>query len=84
MFDTFCIARGDWNTEGWRGKRGFMHIRLRQKDGYLNMEPEFILDDEGYYCYPRREKSERSAAGREMYKDHGNPDAIGENTDIPF
>jgi len=85
MFDTFGISRGNWNTEGWRGRRGYMHIRLRQKDGYLNMEPEFILDEEGFFVgYPLPEKTEQNAASLDMYKDHGNPDATDDYTDIPF
>lgn len=84
MFDTFGIARGNWNTEGWRGKRGYMHIRLRQKDGYLNMEPEFILDENGYFCFPRPDKSGNNGANLDMYKDGGGSETIDDYTDIPF
>lgn len=78
MFDTFGIERGDWNTEGWRGKRGYMHIRLRQKDGYINMDPEFILDDEGYASAPG---ASRKVTKMAMYTDE---DQDIDNGDIPF
>ena len=48
FFDTFNLPRGDQNCESWRGKRGVIHINLAKKDGYTNMIPRYILDENGY------------------------------------
>lgn len=48
FYDTFNIQRGDQNCESWRGKRGVIHINLAKKDGYTNMIPRYILDENGY------------------------------------
>lgn len=48
FFDTFNLPRGDQNCESWRGKRGFIHINLAKKDGYTNMIPRYILDENGF------------------------------------
>lgn len=46
--DTFGLQRGDQNFGSWRGHRGFIHIMLTKKDGFVNMVPRWILDDNGY------------------------------------
>ena len=87
MFDTFGIPRGEWNAEQWKGRRGYMHIRLREKDGFINMEPDFILNNEGWAMSPEElmarsygDKQKSKAQDLDMYKDLPSED-LG---DIPF
>lgn len=46
--DTFGLPRGDNNFDSWKGKRGWIHINLVKKDGFINMIPRWILDEKGY------------------------------------
>lgn len=73
FFDTFGIERGDDNTANWIGKRGYLHISLVQKDGYTNMQPSFILNEDGYVCQPGHEHDVMPE-----------PDSDGVIGDIPF
>lgn len=48
FFDTFLISRGDFNYQHWIKHYGRMHILLKQKDGFVNMVPRYLLGDDGY------------------------------------
>lgn len=54
--DTFGLARGDVNFKGWIGKRGWIHILLTKKDGFTNMVPRWILNDDGYVKCPNNQQ----------------------------
>lgn len=45
--DTFGIDPAGRDFRAWIGKRGYCHILLKQKDGFTNMVPRWILRD-GY------------------------------------
>lgn len=47
FFDTFGIAYGNFNYSSWTGHKGWMYIGLKKKGEYTNMEPRYILDDNG-------------------------------------
>lgn len=58
--DTFGLQRGDQNFNSWTGKRGWIHIMLTKKDGFTNMVPRWILDENGY-VKTRRTTAEQPA-----------------------
>lgn len=73
FYDTFGIDRGNENTKSWIGKKGYLHIALVQKDGYTNMQPSYILNEDGYVCQPGHED--------DVTPEHGDDGII---EDIPF
>jgi len=48
FYDTFNIPRGDTNPASWRGKTGRIKIFLGKKNGYTEMYPRYILDENGF------------------------------------
>ena len=48
FYDTFGIQRGDYNFNNWMNRCGVIRIKHKQKGEYVNMDPQFILDDAGY------------------------------------
>lgn len=52
FFDTFQIPYGDFNSQDWIGHVGWMQILLKKNGEYLNMEPRYILDDNGRVMKP--------------------------------
>ena len=55
FYDTFGIPRGSCNFEEWKDRRGYMDIKLRKKDGYTNMVPYFVLDENGWVKKPQQQ-----------------------------
>ena len=47
FFDTFGINYGNFNFNSWTGHKGWMRIELKQKGEYINMDPRYILDENG-------------------------------------
>lgn len=48
FFDTFSLQRNTWNFATWKGATGFVNIKLKEKNGYMNMIPSYILDEHGF------------------------------------
>ena len=48
FFDTFNLQRNTWNFATWKGATGYVNIKLKEKNGYMNMIPSYILDENGY------------------------------------
>lgn len=48
FYDTFGIQRGDFNFNNWMNKIGVVRIKHKQKGEFTNMDPQFILDENGY------------------------------------
>ena len=48
FFDTFNLQRNTWNFETWKGATGYVNIKLKEKNGYMNMIPSYILDENGF------------------------------------
>lgn len=47
FFDTFGIQYGNFNYNTWINLKGWMRIELKQKGEYINMDPRYILDENG-------------------------------------
>lgn len=45
--DTFGIDPRE-SMEAWIGRTGWIHINLKQKDGFTNMVPRWLLAEDGY------------------------------------
>lgn len=56
FYDTFGIPRGDQNVESWKGKRGYLDIKFKMKDGFKNMIPYFVRDSDGWVTAPNGAK----------------------------
>lgn len=56
--DTFGIDPTERSFNAWKGKSGYVHILLKQKDGFTNMVPRWILEN-GYVM----EEVKRAANG---------------------
>ena len=59
-FTAFCDTFGLQATQDpstWAGHTGWIHIMLTKKDGFTNMVPRWLLDDQGYV----REEVRRAA-----------------------
>lgn len=52
FFDTFGIPHGDFNSNNWVNRVGWMRIELKRKGEYVNMEPRYILDENGHVMQP--------------------------------
>jgi hypothetical protein len=48
FFDTFNLNHGDWAYGHWIHHYGNMFIRLKQKDGFTNMVPRYLLGEDGF------------------------------------
>jgi hypothetical protein len=48
FFDTFNLNHGDWAYTHWVHHYGNMFIRLKQKDGFTNMVPRYLLGEDGF------------------------------------
>lgn len=93
FFDTFSIQRGDFNSNDWIGRTGMMKIELKQKGEYMNMDPRYILDENGYVILPNRGvATEQQKAGYQQSMPSGPqgntfgavPDGTLNDETIPF
>lgn len=87
--DTFGLQRGDTNFSEWRGKRGWIHINLVKKDGFINMVPRWILDEKGFVKNPQQrvqavniQPKQAPAANVEEWNQE--PFSTDTDEDIPF
>lgn len=86
--DTFGLPRGNQNFEQWKGQKGWLDISVVEKDGYKNMRPSYILDENGWVVRPNNTQPQQAAPQQPQY----NPapqqpqmyGAMSEGEDIPF
>ena len=78
FYDTFNIQRGNTDMNAWKGKKGWIDITIKTKDGYQNMIPHYILDSNGYVMQNRMQYSGEVNAVKEAFQGEVLPD------DYPF
>lgn len=61
FFDTFNIQSGNFNSQDWIGHVGWMQIMLKKNGEYTNMEPRYILDQNGRVQRPQMEQAPQPA-----------------------
>lgn len=87
FWDTFGITRGEKETKNWIGKYGYMNIKFRFKDGYKNMVPYYIYDENGWVKKPTASHSQPQNAqppvqqAPQQYQDYDN---LSPDDDIQF
>lgn len=59
FFDTFGLQRNSWNFETWKGAIGHVNIKLKEKNGYMNMIPSYILDEHGFVVRQQQQNQQQ-------------------------
>lgn len=91
-FTAFCDTFGivpEMSFDQWIGKKGYVHIMLKKKDGFTNMVPRWILNEQGYVMDEvkaaankdaRQQQPSQAPQAQQPYGNYSNDD-LG---DIPF
>lgn len=86
--DTFGISPNCKTFDEWKGKRGWIHIVLKQKGDFINMIPRWILGDDNYVLEDVRRAANGGTASQVQQQAAAVQNTFGatdeELGDIPF
>lgn len=80
FFDTFGITRGNFDYNSWLGIKGWIDITFKKKDGFTNMVPHYILNEEGYVVRPGNNYGNN---GSQQVKAQSQPYKAPESQELP-
>lgn len=83
FFDTFGIERGNFNFDAWINKRGYLKILLQKKGEYMNMNPRYILNEDGFVVKPNNTQNQNYSNPQHAQQSAQNSFAQNNSDDIP-